>query len=134
MSSPVHWPLLVVAAAAAFVGISAGPNDSVAVPAALVAIAAAGAAFWEASRSGGRPAVPRPAPAAGVPFGVRAWFSGGSLGRESIVLLLDSLDRAGSHPELPSRPLTEVRRLARLSPRAFREFVERRLDTIESNR
>jgi hypothetical protein len=134
MSAPVHWSLLALAAVAAAVAIVAGPNNAVAVPAALVAIAAAGLAFWEAAQSGGRPSGLAIAPPMTAPFGVRAWFAGGSFGRESIVLLLDQLDRAGPHPGLAARPMSEVRRLARMPPREFCAFVRNRLDVIESLR
>lgn len=131
MTDALRWVFLALAAVAAGVGIWAGPNYGVAVPAALVAVALGGLAFWDSSRNEGRP-VSGPAPAYdGSPVGVRSWFVEGSLGREEIVLLLDRLDREGPHPELPARPPADLRRLVELPAGSFREYVRGRLDQLD---
>jgi hypothetical protein len=130
-----RWTCVGIAAVAAIVGISAGSNLGLAVPAALLAILAGGFAAWDTSRGPAvratRPLVePWEAPAVGV----RAWFSEGSMGREEIVLLLDRLDREGPHPRLPVRPPVELRRLVDVPMRDFRAYVRTRLDQLEGAR
>jgi hypothetical protein len=131
VTDSLRWVFLGFAGAAAAVGIWAGPNYGVAVPAALVAVGLGGLAFWESSRQEGRP-VTAPTPAYdGGPVGVRSWFVEGTLGREEIILLLDRLDREGPNPYLPARPPAELRRLVELPTDTFRKYVQARLDQVE---
>lgn len=134
MTEALRWVFLGLAAVAVLIGIWAGPNYTVAVPAALVAIALGGLAFWDSSQTGGEPVSASTVPFESSPVGVRSWFTEGSLGREEIVLLLDRLDRHGPHPSLPARPPLELRRLVELPAREFRRYVGHRLDQLEGGR
>jgi hypothetical protein len=131
LTDVLRWAFLALAAGSAGIGIWAGPNYGVAVPAALAAVGFGGLAFWDSSRGGGRP-VASPGPSfEGTPVGVRSWFVEGSLGREEIILLLDRLDREGPHPDLPARPPADLRQLVELPTASFRQYVQARLDQLE---
>ncbi len=133
MTAPFGWGLVVTALAATGVAIWAGPNLSIAAPAAIVAIAAAALLFVEvALRSGtGRP---RPAPEALLPRPamVRTAFVSGRLGRERLVLMLDTLDRRAGEADRGPRSPEEIDRFSRMTPEEFRAYLRQRLDGLEA--
>jgi hypothetical protein len=131
MKAPFGALFPALAIAAAIVAIVAGPTYAIAAPAAVAAVVAAALTIWETvDRSA--PHVRRPArPPVAEDVGVRAWFRGGSFGREEIVLLVDRLERRADHPDLPIRSAKELRRLVRLPDDEFRAYVNTRLDAIE---
>lgn len=134
MRLPFGWLLVALAAVATALALWAGSNLALAVPAGVVAVAAAAFLFGEAwLRHGTRRAVPAtPLPAADSASALRTNFRSGPLGREAIVVLLDRLEREGLHPELPARRPAEFARFARLSPAEFRRYVRDRLDELEA--
>jgi len=129
-----RWACVGLAIVAACVGIGAGLDYGIAVPAALVAVGAGGLAIWDTSQKDGRRPSASPSSFEAPTVGVRAWFTGGSLGREEIVLLLDRLDREGPRPALPVRPPEELRRVVELPVREFRLYVRARLERLEGAR
>lgn len=114
------------------VAVWAGPNFSIAVPAATLALASAALLFVEAWAyrtppfSVRFPSIP-PSPT----YGLRGAFRSGHMGRETIVETLDRLERAGPNPELPVRGSEENRRIYRMPEREFREYLRERLDRLE---
>lgn len=131
MNRPFGWLFPALAGGLAIVAIVTGLNYAASIPAGLGAIAAAGATVAEAATNSARhrPASPvRPPPEV---VGARAWLQLGRDGREEIVRMVDRLDRAGDHPDLPLRPSPEVDRLTRLPDPEFRQWVTGRLDAIE---
>jgi hypothetical protein len=130
---PADWPLLAIAVVAGGVAVASGRQLEFAVPAGLVAVAAAGLMFaasmgrvrWR------RPAPPRTAPPTATST-LRASFRSGRAGRVSIVLLLDRIERTGPHPELPARTAAEDARFERMPRAEFRAYVAHRLDEIEA--
>jgi hypothetical protein len=129
----VRWYLLAIAFVATAVAVWADTNLAVAVPAAGVALIAAALLFLDAWAAGGRPilraSVRRP-PA--LHDSLRVAFRSGRMGRETVVDLLDRLERAGPNPELPARRPEELASLARLSPAEFRDYLRQRLDELEA--
>lgn len=128
----MRWYLVALALVATGLAVWAGTNLAAAVPAAVLALTAAALLFAEAWTSSGRPTA-----AAGGRRGrsrdtLRAAFRSGRMGREAVVDLLDRLERAGPHPELPTRPVEELNALGRLTPAEFRHYVARRLDELEA--
>lgn len=116
----------------ALVAVVTGPNYAVSVPAAVLAIGAAGFTLYDAVRRSarGRPPGRGPTPRPEL-FGARAWLQQGTVGREEIVLLVDRLDRAADRPELPVRTPAEVEEVVHLPDPEFRAWVNGRLDAIE---
>ena len=131
MRSPVGWVSPAVAIAATIVAIGAGSNDSIAIPAAAVAIAAAGFALWRTVRLHGPAVSPLGAPEAEVADLSDDWFDEGSMGHEAIVLMLDRIERALWHPELPTRGSLELAQLRDLPQDEFLDYVQQRLDGLE---
>jgi hypothetical protein len=133
MNSPVGWVLPAVAVASAAVAIAAGPDLSLAVPASVIAVVAAGAVFLGAWH--GAPDR-RTAPASdGWPpesERVRMVFRSGSFGREYLVDLLDRVERTGVRPDLPLRTANETRRITELPAEQFDEYVRSRLSYLEA--
>jgi len=133
MSAPFRWgfpALAVLATAAAFL---AGTNEAVAIPAATIAVVAASLALWDAVRT--RPPEPSllpPEEAAAPVEGPEAWFEAGPMGQESVILLLDRIDRSLLHPTLPTRDVRELARLSTLPREQFLGYVESRLAEIEA--
>ena len=131
MRAPIGWwwPLLAVLATA--VAFAVGPQYSIAVPAATVAVIAAALTIVEAivrQRAFSMPMVgPRPI----GPVGTRGAFVGGEAGRADIVQSLDLLDRKMTHPGLPMRSRAEVEQIVSGSPAEFRAYVAKRLDELE---
>lgn len=131
MKAPFGVLFPALALGLALVAIAVGANYAVAVPAGAAAVVFAGLTLWDAVRRSdpsGRRAAARGHP---PPVGARGWFLHGGVGREELVLLVDRLDRAGDHPDLPVRTPAEVERILRLSDREFRAYVNARLDAIE---
>jgi hypothetical protein len=129
----VRWYLPAIALAGTAIAVWADTNLVVAVPAAGIALTAAGLLFVEAWTAGRRPSSPsnlrrRPT----VHDSLRTAFRSGRMGREMIVDLLDRLERAGPNPELAPRRPEEVASLARLSPTEFRDYLRGRLDELEA--
>jgi hypothetical protein len=125
--------LAAVAIISTGIAVWAGDNFALAVPAATVAVLAAGLllvdAFLERSRTAGLPegsSEPKETET------IRAAFRSGRFGREAIADFLDRLERAGPNPGLPSRRAEETRRLMRMPYAEFRNYVRQRLDDLES--
>jgi len=131
MRAPFTLLFPVLAGLGAIVAIVAGSDYAVAVPFAVGAVAAAALSLVEAVRGTGWAEAPSPRRWDDRAAGVRAWFHRGRLGREEILQLVDRLDRAGDHPELPVRRSEEVARLVRLPDAQWRAYVNARLDAIE---
>jgi hypothetical protein len=133
MNFPFGWFLPAVAIVATGVAVWAGDNFSLAIPAAVAALLAAGLLFVDAVLGPGwvarRPEGPFLAGEAGP---LRTAFRSGRLGREAIADLLDRLERAGPNPDLPGRRTEETNRLVRLPSGEFRNYVRQRLDDLES--
>ena len=133
MTAPYGWGLVVTALAATGVAIWAGPNLSIAVPAAVIAVVAAALLFLEvALRSGtGRSRLsaeslpPRPA-------AMRTAFVSGRLGRERLVLLLDVLDRRAGVSDRGPRSPDEIDRFSLMPPEEFRAYLRGRVDDLEA--
>jgi hypothetical protein len=132
MNSPVAGLLILVAAGATAVALWAGPNLTLAAPAATLAVLAAGllvAGAWLDRRNRAPASVALPT--GGDEFLVRFGFGKGRLGREEIVATLDRIERTGATPELPVLPRSEMEAIVGLSGPAFREYVRRRIEDLE---
>lgn len=134
MNGRVGWFLPGVAILATAVAIWAGPNLSLAIPAAGVAVLSAALLFviaWQDSealaRRSGAGTSPRP-----ELFRLRISIRSGPLGREDIIATLDRIERAGPTPDLPSRTADELRQLTRVPPGEFRAYVRTRLEFLEA--
>jgi hypothetical protein len=133
MKAPFRWTFPAIAVAALLVAIVVGSNEAVAIPAATLAVAAAALTLWDSVRN----RAPGPSVAASaepsVPVGGSdVWFHEGTMGQESIVLMLDRIDRALFHPGLPVRGSVELARLTGLSRERFLEYVAARLTELEA--
>jgi len=130
---PADWPLVVVAAGAAAFAIYVGSDLDVAIPAGVVAVAAAGLLL---AGSGRRLAWRRaPAPAMAPPTAastLRAAFRAGRSGRVTVLAELDRIERNGPHPSLEVRSALEEARIRNLPRAEFRAYVQQRLETIEA--
>jgi hypothetical protein len=125
--------LLVVAVVATGVAIGAGDHFAVAVPAATLAVLAAGFLVADAALGRARPARPAGSVASREEVAMlRAWFRSGRLGREAITDQLDQLERSGPSPQLPRRAAEEMSRIAQMPYADFRNYVRQRLDDLES--
>ena len=131
MRFPFGWKLPLVAALAIGVAFWAGTNFVISVPAAAVAVGAAGLLIVEAW---GVPP-PRPPVSRTVTVNPRALardaFRAGRIGREMVVEMLDRLERSGSNPLLAATSTAEFDRIGHLSRGEFREYVRTRLDELE---
>lgn len=134
MSDGFRWGAWVVAVALAGAAIAESANYSLAVPLAAAAVAVALLALASAIRRLGVPHAP-PAPPPPVPHSrIREWWSGGTMGREEIVLLLDRLSRRSIDPRLPLRPARELAPLVRLSPEEWLRYLSDRIARLEGGR
>jgi hypothetical protein len=133
MNLPFGWFLPAVAVVATGIAVWADDNFSLAIPAAVVALLAAGVLLASAFPGRGRVArTPEGRDVTRDAGPVRTAFRSGRLGREAIVDLLDRLERAGPNPDLPGRLAEETRVLVRLPSVEFRDYVRQRLDDLES--
>lgn len=133
MNPRLGWLLPGLAVVSTGVAIWADGNFALSVPAASVAVAAAGLFFVHVVPSEpSRPPRPeRPIVREG-PARIRSAFRSGRLGREEILNLLDGLERSGPNPNLPGRRIEELAQLRGLSSREFRDYVRERLDDLEA--
>lgn len=134
MNAPFRWAFPTVAVAATLVALIADPNETIVIPAATIAVAAAGLALWDSVRP--RTAAPGAVSTVPEPLSVSAsdqWFRAGVVGQEAIVLLLDRIDRALLRPDLPSRELAELIQLRSLPREQFLKYLESRLAELEAN-
>jgi hypothetical protein len=133
MNSPFVWVLSAVAVAATAVAVWAGPNLVIAIPAATMAVLAAGLLFagaWiEALYRA--PSRSRPGPPHEI-LRLRLALRSGRLGREEIITTLDRIERTGPSPDLASRSVPEMEALFRLPRTEFLEYLRARLDYIEA--
>jgi hypothetical protein len=135
VSTLSDWPLIALAVAATLVALDAGSNLSVAIPAGVAAVVAAGLLFagslgevaWRSPPS--REVEPPMATST-----LRAAFRSGRSGRLSIVLELDRIERLSTRPNLPMREAREEAELRRMSPSEFRAYLNARLDALEADR
>jgi len=133
MKAPFRWEFAGIAALAILVAVLAGPNEAVAIPAATVAVAAAGLALWDSVRTRSpEPSLAAPVEEAVPGEGTDAWFGEGVMGQEAIVLLLDRIDRALVHPTLPTRDFRELAQLSGLPREEFLGYMESRLAELEA--
>jgi hypothetical protein len=130
--SPGLTALLCVGAAfAAAVAVAAGPNESLAVPAASVSVAAGAlllVGVVERTRWPSRPPVAGPT---ADPARVRSSFEAGARGRNELIVLLDRLERGEGERYLSYRPPEELARLQALAPEAFRQYLGDRVSDLE---
>lgn len=132
MSGTLLAFLCAFATVATGIAVWAGPNVSVALPAAVVAVIAASLLFIEVGANRISSArLRRAAPSPSAVGTLRRAFTSGRLGREAIVDTLDRLERAGPNPNLPARQLEETGRILRMSEREFREYLRTRVDQLE---
>jgi len=133
MKAPFRWVLPAIAITATIEAVLAGTNDAIAIPAAVFAVAVAGFVLWDSVRDRLEDSLPSGPSHEAVPIGGSdVWFQEGPMSQESIVLLLDRVDRALAHPALPIRPSVEMERLGRLPWESFLDYVESRLLEIEA--
>jgi hypothetical protein len=132
LNAPIGWWWPVLAGVATVTALLVGSNYAVAVPAATVAVVAAALALvgpLRLRRVEKRPPTYLPAVHVGS---VRAALNGGEPGREDLVLTLDLLERRISRPDLPAKSAAEITALVRQPAAEFREYVNRRLDELET--
>jgi hypothetical protein len=133
MKAPFRFAFPAIAGLATLVAIAADTNQSIAIPAATCAVAAAALALWDSVRTPAPAPTAAPAPdVAAVGGGSEAWFLGGTMGQEAIVLLLDRIDRALAHPSLPVRTARELSILRGLSRADFLRYIESRIAQLEA--
>ncbi|MGP8073961.1 MAG: hypothetical protein ACLQD9_05020 [Thermoplasmata archaeon] len=134
MTNPFRWTFPILAIGATFVAIQAGSNEFVSVPLATIAVAAAGLALWDSVRSPPPEMLYPSYVEDGTPVGSSdVWFRSGTMSQESIVILLDRIDRALVRPSLPTRTPRELEQLSNLPWERFLEYVESRLAQLEAN-
>ncbi len=133
MNAPFSWMFPTIAAVASGLAIGAGRDLTLAVPAAVVAVAAGGLTVVEALARRRAPSHPPPAVPANPRATLQQAFRGGAYGRELLVDLVDRIERAGPHPELPGRSIEATRALAALSPDEFRRYLRDRVDQLEGS-
>jgi hypothetical protein len=124
---------LVTAVFATGLAIWAGPNLTIAVPAAVAAVAiGVGVGIWRALK----PAPPATATSA-LPkeptplLDLEGALHSGALGRDYVLILLDTLDRRLRDRNLPKRAEKERQRLLSGPDAAFRAYVEGRVTELE---
>ncbi|HTW39762.1 MAG TPA: hypothetical protein VMF04_02740 [Thermoplasmata archaeon] len=133
MKVRVGWFLPVVAVVLTGLALWAGPNVPLALPAAALAVVAAGFLFlgaWSDSQGRRKPKVAM----VWEPdvFRLRTAIRSGPLGREEIITTLDRVERMGPTPGLPTRSTDEMNRLTRVSPEEFRRYLRHRLQDLEA--
>ncbi|MEM0129040.1 MAG: hypothetical protein QXG65_02590 [Thermoplasmata archaeon] len=136
--SPQTVVLLLFSVAAAGVAVALPSSVTVGEAAGAVAIALAllaGASHYLASRpvDGSAPASVDVEPTY-HPLGsseIETALRGGPFEREAVVLALDSIERNGPKPDLPSTPVAEMRRVTHLPAEEFRAYLEGRIRAIE---
>jgi hypothetical protein len=132
MTAPYGWGLVIAAIAATAVAIWAGANLALAIPAAVVAISAATLLIAEvALRAGAGRSTVAPGPASPQPAEVRTALVSGRLGRERLVLLLDTLELRASGVKRGPRPPEEIDRIAKMPAEEFRGYLQARVDGLE---
>jgi hypothetical protein len=132
VTRPFHWGFVAVAGVFSLLSITERADLTVALPAAALAVAAAGLALLDAVRRAPPPTRTRATAERETPRGIRIWFRAGHAGREEILHVLDRIDRRGAHPDLPIRRPDEIQRLLRLPADEFRRHLASRLDELES--
>jgi hypothetical protein len=135
MNSPVGWILPVLAGVATAVALAAGSNTEVALPAAAAAVGTAGLALARAAQRPEGPFASAKAPSPPdqvAPEMSDEWFDQGPIGQEAIVLMLDHIDRALLHPDLPNRGAVELAQLRGMEEEEFLDYVAHRLDELEA--
>lgn len=120
-----------VSAALTLLAIVAAHDEAVALSLATAAVFAAALAIADAfyrtrPRSSGAPST-QPGPRSGI----RDWMASGEMGREDLVLLLDRLERTTLNPALPARTPREIGAIVELRAQDFRDYLDRRLETLE---
>ncbi len=132
MNAPFRWTFPGIAGIATLVALLVGANPDIAIAAATVAVASGGLALWDSVRSR-TPASGTPRTGYSLPVDMsELWFHTGATSQEAIVLLLDRIDRAVAHPEMPARDRDETARLSRLPRDQFLSYVESRLSELEA--
>jgi hypothetical protein len=123
--------LCIVAIVASGLAIAAGTNGSTALPAAVVAVVAAALLLYAVVGQTRWPP-DRPLPTLRAdPGRVRSSLEAGEHGRPALVLLLDNLERSGGNPYRPNTTIEELHRLQKLSPAEFRQYLRKRVRTLE---
>lgn len=126
------WIVVVLSASiATLVAIAERANLEAAAIAATVAVLVAAFGLWQTLPTTEPTVAATAHPRPGAIVGVRSWFDGGRYGRVEIVGLLDRLERAAGHSDLPFRSSDEAARIARLPTEQFRRYVDGRLGEIE---
>jgi hypothetical protein len=132
MKLPFGLLLPIVAVVATGIAIASASDLTTALPAAVVALVAAGLLFvevaWGASERSAAARSPEAEPAS---VGLRVAFRAGLSGRETVVEIVDRLERSGPNPGLPTRRVEESARILRMSPAEFRRYLAERLDELE---
>ncbi|MGI0071349.1 MAG: hypothetical protein ACRECT_04690 [Thermoplasmata archaeon] len=133
MRSPLGWFLPAVALLAAGVAVWAGPNFALAIPAAATATLAAALLFLDAwfDRPGRVPARLSAMPPRETSR-LRAALTSGTLGREELVLTLDTVERKGLTPDLPVRTVSELEAIVGLPAKEFRDYLRERVERLEA--
>jgi hypothetical protein len=131
MRLPFSWLFPAVAIAASGLALGAGRDLSIALPAAVLAVVAGALTIVEVLVQGSPPRARRESTVPNPRASVHAAFRSGRYGREELLTTLDKLERAGPHPDLPSRPAGEIDRLTRLPAAEFRQYVADRLHALE---
>jgi hypothetical protein len=133
MMRPIRWMYPLLAGGAAAFAIFEGSDLAVAVPAATVAVVAAGLALWDTVRDRSAPAAPTaPARQAPPPAGGDLLLAQGVVGQESVVLLLDRIERVLARPDFPMRGAADLSRVSGLSRTAFLDYLEHRIHELEA--
>jgi hypothetical protein len=132
MNVPFGWIAPAAAIALTGLALATGDTPTVALPAAVGAVAAGAATVGEALARSGPFARRAPSP---VPLNpkasIRSAFRSARFGREEIVLLLDRVERMGPGPGLPGRSIEELEQIVRMPVGQFRGYVDRRLTDLE---
>ena len=125
------FPTLAVAAIA--LAVWAGPDYVAAIPLTTLAVAAAGATIFDAvQRRGGLSPLP-PVPRDDRVVGIRDLIRAGVPARPEILAVLDRIDRAGDHPDLPRRTQNELLLFVGMTHEEFLGYVRTRLDALEGS-
>jgi len=131
MNGPLTAALCVVAALATVFAITAGSNVAVAVPADAVAIGAGALLLLGMIEQTRWPRIRWVEMVPADPMRVRPMFGAGTLGRPSLVRLLDSLQRTGGRPDASPTSPEEIARLQGLSREQFRAYLDARVSELE---
>jgi hypothetical protein len=131
MNRALTVALCAVAILATLLAIDAGTNAGVAIPAGAAAATAGALLLGGIVERTRWPRVREMPTLREDPMRVRTMVAAGTLGRPSLIRLLDALQRTGVSPDASPASPEEIARLQGLSREKFREYLNSRVSDLE---